>query len=543
MSRINRGLRPTLIRMLNDWPLRAWGTVAFYFVLTAATLFPVLTVGFPPLADLPNHLARAYIMGNLATDPDLARHYAVQWQLLSFQSSDLILPWLAKLVGLETAARVFIVATFATLIGGTFALHKVLFGRIGLWPALAFLLLYNFMFGWGLLSFLFSAGLALMLLAAWIHTAAREGVLRSAGFALGALVLFCFHFLALALFAWTVLAFELWQWWRDRKLPVRRAIFAGAVFLLPAVLFLLAPRSTLPVLNFYGETVDKIRAILSPFNMYFAWPDLLLAFCAFVLLVVGILRRKFQIALPMRWPLFAVFIAALLMPNQLMSVWGSDFRLPTIGLLLLIGATDVAWKARWRAAIFAVVVVALLLVRIGTVTTDWRKMAADIAELRAAMTAIDRGSKVVVMQTIQDERETPAATLYAYRHLAAFAVIDRDAFLPHLFSFATPLRFVSPGGRWTTDQLAVFRNPEWRPGEAAGSAKEYKTKMEVQQVTQAIQEFDLASSTIDWTDWPEQFDYLITFSYGHAENPVPALLTEVQHGSFFTIFRIHPPGR
>jgi hypothetical protein len=527
--------------MSYDFPLPAWEMVVFYLALAAAALFPVLSVGFPPLADLPNHLARVHIMDNLAADPDLARHYALQWQLLAFQSSDLILPPLAKLVGLEPAARIFIVATFAALLGGTFALHKVLFGRVGLWPALAFLLLYNFMFAWGLLSFLFTAGLALLLLAAWIHTAEREGVPRSAGFAFGALVLFFFHFLAFAFFAWAVLAFELWRWWRDRKQLVRRMILSGAVFIIPAALFLLAPRSTIPVLNAYGEVIDKVRAILSPFNMYFGWPDLLLAFCAFVLAVVCILTRMCQVAVPIRWPLLAVVAAALLMPNHLMSVWGSDFRLPTIALLLLIGATDVRWKKRWQAAVFAASVAALMLARVGTVTADWRRMAADIAELRAALTVLDRSSKVVVMESTLDGRDPPAASLYPYRHLAAFAVIDRNVFLPHLFSAATPLRFVSPGGNWTTEQLAVVRNPEWHPEKPAASAAEYKTKLAVRKVTQAIQEFDLATSTVDWTDWPERFDYLIDFDYGRGENPVPALLTELHRGSYFTIFRIHSP--
>jgi hypothetical protein len=157
------------------------------------------------------------------------------------------------------------------------------------------------------------------------------------------------------------------------------------------------------------------------------------------------------------------------------------------------------------------------------------------------MTVLDRGSKVMVMQSIMDDRGLPTASIYPYRHFAAFAVIDRDAFLPHLFSLATPLRFISPGGRWTTNQLSILQSPEWRPGETATSAEMYKTKMQVKLVTEAIQGFEYPTSTIDWSDWPDQFDYLIAFDYGHSVNPVPALLTELKRGSFFTIFRIHRP--
>jgi MFS family permease len=466
----------------------------------------------------------------------------VHWQLLSFQSSDLILPQLVKLVGFDAACRIFIVATFAALLGGTAALHRVMFGRIGLWPAATFLLLYNFMFAWGLQSFLFTAGLALMLLAAWIRTAEREGALRSAGFALGALAIFFFHFFAFAILALTVLTFELWRWRRDRQQPARRLILSGAVFVVPAVLLLLAPRSTIPLINLYGNIDDKIRAVLSPFNMYFRWPDYLLGLAAILLFWVLRVKRLLALAAPMRWPLLAVTVAAILVPNQLMSVWGPDFRLPTILLLLLIGGTDLRIGTRKQAAVFAGLVAAMVLVRVGTVTSDWRRMAADFAEFRAATAVLDRGSKVVAVQALLDHRKPPAAILYPYRHIAGFAVIDRDIFLPHLFTVATPLRFIGPGP-WSTDQLAVIRKLGWHPGNPAFAAADAKTVAEVEQVQGEIQDFDQGSSTIDWSDWPEQFDYLIDFDYGQPRNPVPALLTELHRGSYFTIFRIHAPQR
>jgi hypothetical protein len=525
---------------MRDSPLRAWETVAVYLALAAAVSFPVLAISFPPLADLPNHLARAHIMGNLASDADLQRHYAVQWQLLSFQSSDLILPTLVKLVGVEAASRLFILATFAALLGGAIALHKVLFGRIGLWPAAAFLLLYNFMFGWGLLSFLFTAGLALMLLAAWIRTAEREGILRSVAFAIGALVIFFFHFFAFAIFALTVIAFELGRWRGDRRHLARRLALTGSVFVIPAALFLLAPRSTIPLINFYGQVDDKIRAILSPFNMYFGWQDHLLGIAAILLFCFARVKRLLSLAAPMRWPLIAVFVAAVLMPNHLMSVWGPDFRLPTILLLLLIGGMELHYRTRRQAGVIVVLLALLVLVRVMTVTADWRRMADDISEFRAAAAVLDRGARVVVVQALLDHRDPPAAILYPYRHIAGFAVIDRDVFLPHLFTVATPLRLIGPGP-WSTGQLAVIRKLGWHPSDPAFAAADAKTVAEVTQIQKEVQEFDQASSTIDWSDWPEQFDYLIDFDYGQPRNPVPGLLTELHRGSYFTIFRIHPP--
>jgi hypothetical protein len=521
--------------------LRDWETLTLYVVLAVLALVPVLTVSFPPLADLPNHLARAYIMGNLGSNADLQRHYAIVWQLVSFQSSDLILPLLVNWVGLEAAGRIFIAATFAVLIGGAGALHKVLFGRVGFWPAAAFLLLYNFMFAWGLLSFLFTAGLSLFFLAAWIRTSERESTLRSLAFALGALAIFFCHFFAFTFLALAVAAFELGRWLKDRRQLVRRVIFSGAVFIVPAALFLMAPRSPIPLASVYGGSDDKARAILSPFNMYFEWPDYVLVLITIAVFYVGCRKRLLTLAAPMRWPLIAIGVAAILMPNRLMSVWGCDFRLPTIVLLMLIAGTDLVCRTRKQALMVAGALAALMLARVATVTADWRPMADDFAEARAAMSVFERGSKVVVVQSFYDRRDPPAASVFPYRHVAAFAVVDRDVFLPHLFTLATPLRFVDPEGVLATDQLAVFRKPEWHPRAPAFAAADAQTVQQVERVQGAIQQFDQATSTIDWSDWPEQFDYLIDFNYGAQDNPVPALLTEIHRGSYFAIFRIHPP--
>ena len=120
-------------------------------------------------------------------------------------------------------------------------------------------------------------------------------------------------------------------------------------------------------------------------------------------------------------------------------------------------------------------------------------------------------------------------------------MIERDVLLPHLFAEATPLRFVENGKPLATDTLAVLRKAEWHPIDPAFARADAETVRQVGEVKRKVQEYELASSTIDWSSWPEHFDYLIDFDYGRPTNPVPALLTAVHRGSYFTIFRIHPP--
>ena len=78
---------------------------ALYMIVLAVTLYPLARVDIPPLADLPNHLARIYILANLDSNADLQKFYTVRWHLIFFQSTDILLPPLARSFGLFAAQR------------------------------------------------------------------------------------------------------------------------------------------------------------------------------------------------------------------------------------------------------------------------------------------------------------------------------------------------------------------------------------------------------------------------------------------------------
>jgi hypothetical protein len=520
--------------------------VAFYGVIGAMALFPLLMVSLPPLADLPNHLARAYIINNLGASPDLQRYYAIEWQPLTFQSIDLILPWLGRLVGLELAARLYIAAGFVAIVGGVVLLHFILFRRVGLWPAVSALLLFNFMLAWGLVSVLLAIGLAIALLAAWIATRDREGVLLTLIFAAGALLIFVCHFFVFAVYAVLIAAFEMGRLLQKREWSklLQRLLGYAATVVVPLLIFLAAPKSDTPNFNAYGGIDDKIRAIISPVTMYITWPDYVIALSAIGLVAFARRQKLIAFRATMAWPLLAITLCTVLMPSQLLSVWGADFRLPTVLMLLLVAATELRLGSKRAAITFVGLVAGLMLFRCVTVTLDWRRMDADFAEFQAATGDIARGSRIIAVQSTEDHRPAPAPNAFPYRHVAALAVIERDVFHPLLFTKPTrPLRFVGAGTELESNQVSVMRPIGWHPARPEFAGTDAATVGQVEQIQERVQAFELVTSTTDWSDWPEHFDYLIDFSYGVERNPVPGLLTEVRRGSYFTIFKIHPPGR
>lgn len=98
----------------------------------------------------------------------LRQYYEIHWDLLPNLSMDVVVPPLTRFMSVERAGKVFIALTFALLAGGTMALHAALHRRLSPWPLLAFFL-YNSVFLWGFLNYLFGLGLALFACALWVR--------------------------------------------------------------------------------------------------------------------------------------------------------------------------------------------------------------------------------------------------------------------------------------------------------------------------------------------------------------------------------------
>src|SRR5260370_8162680 len=69
---------------------------------------------------------------------------------------------------LDIASKLFVVVIFGLITGGTIWLNRVATGAWRMWPLLAFPLLYNRMFLWGFLNYLFGFGVALAGSALWL---------------------------------------------------------------------------------------------------------------------------------------------------------------------------------------------------------------------------------------------------------------------------------------------------------------------------------------------------------------------------------------
>src|SRR5882757_7051180 len=137
-------------------------------LLFAVSLVPVLSVEIPAMIDYVNHLARMHLLVDAAAGrPNPA--YEIHWRLYPNLAVDMIVPVLARFVGVETAARLFLLGSQILVVSGAIALEMQIRGRHQLSGFVALIALYSLPFLWGLLNFEFGCGVALWAIMSWIH--------------------------------------------------------------------------------------------------------------------------------------------------------------------------------------------------------------------------------------------------------------------------------------------------------------------------------------------------------------------------------------
>jgi hypothetical protein len=504
---------------------------ATYLVFGALALSPLFWTAVPPLVDYPAYLARMAILAA----PGASQNYVVHWQIIPNLAMDLVVPPLSALVGVETAGRLFIGSILMMLLGGTVLLHRALFGRIGLWPLASLVFIYNFVLFFGFLNFLFGLGLALLCFSFWIANQNWQLGPRLAAFAGLAAVLFICHLFAFGVYGLLVGSYEFGVLLTVHPLSRRAIARFAATFLqfVPAVALWSAnasPRG--PHTIEYGELGHKIEALLAPMN--FGVFGSTLAPLVAGLVMLSWRNGALQLAPQMRWPILALLVAALAMPDLLYGSRWADIRLPVVLAFIFVGSMRPQGSRHWLAGLAAVVAVGLVGARIVAVTLVWRAVDREFSEFRAVTRDLPGASRLLVARQKMPEawghldgipEWFAAVDPRCFWHMSDLAVLDRDAFIPTIGLQLAP---VEPAAR----NIALDGNsypPLLMPAVIDG-------------VTRAVSDSstDDDARTYFWADWPHRFDYLLIIDFGDRENPVPDLLKPFAQGSFFTYYKIVP---
>jgi hypothetical protein len=391
---------------------------------------PLFSTVLPPLFDYPNHLARMHLLSEGGN-----QFYAVHWEPLPNLAQDLIVPPLARMMPLDIASKLFLVAIFGLITGGAIWLNRVATGVWRLWPLLAFLLLYNRMFLWGFLNYLFGIGVALAGAALWLALERERWWVRILASSLVALVCYLSHIAAFGFYALVIIGTELSpacgeqrdrRWWTLGH----RTVIAGVQFAVPAVLFFGYWRPAAASGISYAAFWRKADLLFSVFDNYNR-PFDIVCFALFLGLLAWLAAtRRLRLAPRLTGAVGLVFAAYLLLPSQIYGGSGADHRLPLAMFLLLIAASAPIFPNRRTAAAIGTAAAALLVTRMAVIEYVWLRADRVYSADLAGIDMLPRGAKLAIAYPASAVNFAPVSVV----HLALLAVARREAFVPTLFA-------------------------------------------------------------------------------------------------------------
>lgn len=499
-----------------------------YVILLLAAALPLTLTTYLPLDDYHNHLARMHILVQDGTDPVLNQFYRTNWQVVPNLAMDLLVPWLAHLMPLEDAARLFTGLIFVLITTGTVALYAALHRELSWWPLLAFLFLYNRVLLFGHMNYLAGVGLFLWALAAWIYLRERSPLLRLAVFSLLSTGLFFAHLYALGLYAIAVAGYEAAAAARRpggvRELMRQTPAVLGQ-FLIPAYLFLFQSpitdaAETFSYFSLWWHFWNKVRATHQILLNYHVWFDRLTFVVLAGALVAGLALRWVELDRRMRLPLMLLLLVFLALPQALLGGLLVDFRLPAAFIFVLIASIRPAPRGIPFARAVAAALAALFLVRMGLVSERWHAFDQVYDGYLEAIAGVPPGSRLV---TAAAQRPNPyEAFAPTLMYVNALAVIEKSAFEP-----------------------MVFANPHQQPIVVTEDYRELASSHPWEWPAAPLEK--LAPGLADSghggdAGRPEgllfEYDFLLLLYPRDASNPAPALLEQLAVTPRFHLYRI-----
>lgn len=399
---------------------------------------------YPPLVDLPNHMARHYLEARQLAGQEVPAPYVIHYRILPNLGADLVLPLLMQVLPPLPACKLFL--TLSVLL---YWLGPALFifqqaGRTpAAWIAALLLLPLSFSaaFFWGFLNFYSGFGLAFLALCHYLWLQ-EQPALRPIHLLLHALLvalLFLWHLSAWGIYGVLMgcrLLAELVQTAREKGLAAcMRPLLTSVLPVLPSLaLFALYLSNVSGGIDpgagvnwgTWSLKLQKLGILFRAYNTRFDVAAIETWLAAGVMAFGGALlhhRRASWLLLAMA----ALLGLYLLIPFQLGTTSDTDSRvLPALLVCLM------AWLALLPAAHFrlALMFIALsLVIRQAGIQLAWNQMADRLEGHVRTLKRLPPGARVQPMVYVPAQSKD-----YPEQHFVAWAVIERGCFVPTLFA-------------------------------------------------------------------------------------------------------------
>ena len=146
-----------------------WANPLLIAAVILLSTVPLLYPKIPPLVDLFGHMGRYRVQLDIGTSPWLRDYYGFHWAAIGNLGVDLLVMPLGRLMGLELAVKLIVLAIPPMTVGGFLWVSREVHGRI---PPTAFFALpfaYGHPFLFGFVNFALSMALAFLAFGLWLR--------------------------------------------------------------------------------------------------------------------------------------------------------------------------------------------------------------------------------------------------------------------------------------------------------------------------------------------------------------------------------------
>lgn len=410
-----------------QWWEKRWTVVALALLATIPLLYPRI----PPLVDLFGHMGRYRVQLDIGRSPWLHRYYGFHWAAIGNLGVDLLVMPLGRLIGLEPAVKLIVLAIPPMTVGGFLWVAREVHGRIPPTALFALPFVYSHPFMFGFVNFVLSVALAFLAFGLWLRLG-RLGKLRlrSILFVPISLVVFFAH-----TFGWGMLGLLCFSAEAVRQHDSGRGWFRSAVnaalhasvMALPIIITLVWRSEA-----HGGMTADwwnwKLKWMWLKDCLRDRWQVYDIAcLCAIGLVVpFALFNRRMTFSRNLLFTTFVLLVCFLILPRTVFGSTYADMRLLPYVIATLILA--IRFKPPMQlpvARVLAVIGLVFFLVRLGGTTLSLGIAADDQAAKLTALDHVPEGARVVTLSQLSC-RDTWA--LPRNSHLGSMVTVRRQGF-------------------------------------------------------------------------------------------------------------------
>jgi hypothetical protein len=430
-------------------------TLGFAILIAVIFLFSIAPIAYYqhlPLADYPNHLARLQIQKVLSSNPYLAKFYNFGWILTPYFGFDLLALPLIYFLPVELVGKIIIVVSFLIVYAGTILLDRQLNNAnwgLSLFSGIFF---YNGAFKFGFTAYVSGVGFAIWAFWIWVRYRDRaDSPWMIVVFVLSGALVCIMHLYAFGIYAVCVAGYECSLLWDKLRVErgLRSSLFriplsAAASLILPLLVLwwtpILSPGQIYrarPLGAYWGyeatvwaSLARKVDGLASP--VFYGDP---VSEIPLLLIIVGLFiwalaNRTVVVNRRMIIVLGAFAIIFVVMPFGLLGSSYSDYRLPSAVAFIALASFGWGKTSPARIKLARLLLAVCLIVRVGSVFSDWQPAQAKIAEYDTALRLIPPGSRllVIVGRTFWGDRKPPL------RHVPVLAAAKQGVFDPGTFT-------------------------------------------------------------------------------------------------------------